>query len=769
MSDVPTEISIRLAYWGPPGTGKTASIEKFAERVRTELPNRVEPMARLPVMSFNSPDGATLLYDYLAFDMGKLERANAELEIELLAFSGAPRHELARRMNLSGVDGIIFVADSRDEKLEETLAGLRRLDDALRGCGRALDSAAVLVQLGKQDLLHGNDGSRTLRAVTEMVGEKRIAKTSARTGDGVVTAVKLAAALALATERDSIEARRKGAPPPKVEVPPDLAEDIEIAYKLYLRSFAGRDALGSPHSELFFGRVLLELGAVGESELEEAIRLRAHAIDLTLGVSLEEVLKNKDMVDVERLTRAHRVRACAETIHEELLYGKLASEHGFVPFQRVKKALLIQSRRSFMHSLGHLLVRAGQLSRENHTKVTTLLLQVHTGELLREKQLLKAAAKPRDVAQRVSETRRLRPLFGTIAMRHGFVTDQQLDECVQEQKRLMDGGERWFLGALLQRKGYLGADEVTIICKALEDEIANDHIEGYQIVAPLGRGAMALVFAARQLNLDRVVALKVLDPKLAFDNDFIDRFVTEARAAARLNHPNIVQAYDVGTSKGYHYFAMEYVDGVTLRDLAEGGPVRLDEQLSLFVIREVARALQHAETHRLVHRDIKPGNVMISRTGVTKLCDLGLAQRTDTVTSGRKEEGVILGSPYYISPEQIEGRADLDSRADIYSLGATLFHVITGRPPYVGRTPEDVCLKHLSEPVPDPRTLNATTTQRILPVLFRMMAKDREQRHPNAAELVADLNRLLTPQVSDDARSEALAREVKELDPKRRN
>jgi serine/threonine-protein kinase len=754
-----TEINIRIAYWGPPGTGKTASVERFAGATGTKQ----------PVLSFNSPDGATLLYDYLPISMGLLEKANAELEIELVALPGAARHELARRMQLPGTDGFIYCCDARDEKIEETMAGLRRLDEALASVGKSLETAAVLVQLGKQDLITGGDGARTYAAVREWVGEKRVIRASTRTGEGVIQAVKMTAALALAREKDSIEARRKGEPPPRVETPPELEEDVALAYKLYLRSFAGREALGSPHSELFFGRVLLELGAVSEHELEEAIRLRAQAIDLALGVSLEEVLKNKDMVDVERLARAHRVRACAEAIHEEILYGKLASEHGIVPFQRVKRAMLVQSRRSFMHALGHLLMRAGHLDRAGHVKIVTQLLQVHQGELMREKKQLKAAAKPREVLQKVADTRKTRPLFGSIALRHGFVTEQQLDECVREQRRLEEDGERWFLGALMQKKGYLGSDEVAIICKALEDEIANDHIEGYQIVAPLGRGNMALVYAAKQLNLDRVVALKVLDPKLLFDNEFIDRFIKEARAAARLNHPNIVQAYDVGSSKGYHYFAMEYVEGVTLRELIEQGGTqgRLDEQMALYAVREVARALQHAETHRLVHRDIKPGNIMISRTGVVKLCDLGLAQRTDK-RDGHNEEGMILGSPYYISPEQIEGRPDLDSRADIYSLGATLFHVITGRSPFVGRTPEDVCLKHLSDPVPDPREFNNTLTQRLLPVLFKMMAKDREQRHPNTAELVADLNRVLDPQVTDDERQEELSERVKELAPKRR-
>src|SRR5581483_4619166 len=130
--------------------------------------------------------------------------------------------------------------------------------------------------------------------------------------------------------------------------------------------------------------------------------------------------------------------------------------HGFVQFQRVKKALLVQSRRSFMHSLGHLLMRAGQLERQDHAKVLLQLIQTHQGELLREKGQLKAAAKPRETVRRVQETIKQRPLFGTIAVSHGFITEAELDECVVEQREREKRGERWFLGALLQKKGYLG-------------------------------------------------------------------------------------------------------------------------------------------------------------------------------------------------------------------------------------------------------------------------------------------------------------------------
>jgi serine/threonine-protein kinase len=205
---------------------------------------------------------------------------------------------------------------------------------------------------------------------------------------------------------------------------------------------------------------------------------------------------------------------------------------------------------------------------------------------------------------------------------------------------------------------------------------------------------------------------------------------------------------------------MEHVDGVTLRDMIDVKGL-LDERTAIDITVQVARALGHAAKHQLVHRDVKPSNIMITREGVAKLCDLGLAKRIDQATG---DEGMILGSPYYISPEQIEGRSDIDTRADIYSLGATLFHLLTNRPPFKGRTPEDVCLKHLSEPMPDPSVLSSSVTQRITPVVFKMMAKDRRYRYKNCGELVRDML-LLRPDAASDERQADLANRLNSAFP----
>lgn len=745
------EVRVRLALVGPPGGGKTAALEYL---------HRTTPAdQRGPLVQLVDRSGRTLLYDHVELQYGRV--GDLPLFVDVYALPGSPAAVLARRVVLTGCNGFIYVTDGRDSALAEAHAGFLELCDYLAERGRDHESAALVVALTRKDLTRGAPGV-VEAALREHVGD-RLLHLSTRTGEGVTEAIKKATALTLSRERDDLEARRQGAPPPRAYVPPALEEEVELAHEMYLRS-AGKIGPWSPHSDAFLGHVLLELGVVTEADLEEALRLRARAYKLALGVSLEEILLKRNMVDPEALPRARMLRSCVEVIHEEVTFGKIATELEVVPFGRVKQALGLQAKRLYHNSLDHLLTRAGQLDRQARQKVLCKLLQVHQGELLRDEQPGDAGAV--DTPTFDTKSFRALPLFGEVAISLGLITQEQLREALEEQRRLKDKGRRRFVGSILQQRGHLTEDDVRRICRALEDKIADDRLQGYEIICPLGRGNMALVFAATQVNLNRVVALKILDPKLLVDQEFVERFLREAQAAARLNHPNIVQAYDVGSSQDLHFFAMEYVDGVTARELLDRtANQRLDQETAVDVVVQVARALDHAARHHLVHRDVKPGNVMVNREGVVKLCDLGLATTLDA--EGPVESAMILGSPYYISPEQIEGRPDLDTRADIYSLGAMLFHLVTGRPPFTGRTPEDVCLKHLSEPVPDPTDLSPTVTQTLVPVMFRMMAKDRNQRYSSCAEVVrALLDRF--PAAGSDERQELLARRVQEGFPSRK-
>ncbi|CAG0973109.1 eukaryotic-like serine/threonine-protein kinase [Planctomycetaceae bacterium] len=290
--------------------------------------------------------------------------------------------------------------------------------------------------------------------------------------------------------------------------------------------------------------------------------------------------------------------------------------------------------------------------------------------------------------------------FGQAALNLKLVTAAQIQECVNIQRMQMTKGQRVsLLGQILQERGYLdktGIDKVKSYQQVFQ---FGNKIPGYQIVEKLGQGAMGAVFKARQLRMERWVAIKILQPELAANISVKQRFLQEARASARLNHPNVIVGIDAGEVGGLSYFAMEYVEGKTLQQLVkERGP--MDERQALEVIIQVAKALEHAEKHSLVHRDIKPDNIMVTRERVAKLLDLGLAKMRVEGDVGQAK-GMAVGTPNYISPEQAMGRSDIDTRADIYSLGVTLFYVLTGRVPFEG-PPEVVMYRHIHEPPPHP-------------------------------------------------------------------
>jgi len=218
----------------------------------------------------------------------------------------------------------------------------------------------------------------------------------------------------------------------------------------------------------------------------------------------------------------------------------------------------------------------------------------------------------------------------------------------------------------------------------------------------------------------------------------VERFYKEGKAAARLNHPNIVQAIDVGEAGGYHYFVMEYVEGHTLYDELVTGKV-FSESEALKVIIQIARALEHAHSQGIIHRDVKPKNIMIADDDVAKLADMGLARAAADVEAAQAEAGRAYGTPYYISPEQIRGELDIDFRADIYSLGATLYHLVTGRVPFEGPTPAAVMHKHLKERLLPPDHINTSLSAGLGEVVEVMMAKDRRRRYASTSDLLVDL------------------------------
>jgi len=260
----------------------------------------------------------------------------------------------------------------------------------------------------------------------------------------------------------------------------------------------------------------------------------------------------------------------------------------------------------------------------------------------------------------------------------------------------------------------------------------------YKLVARLGQGGMGAVYKAIDTQLEREVALKILSPSRVSNEKYVHRFLREARSAAALSHPNIVGALDVGQEANYYYFTMEFVDGITVRDrLKAQGP--LPEAEAVSVALQVAQGLQHAASKNIIHRDVKPENIMISKEGEVKLTDMGLAKATDTSEATITQAGAMIGTPQYASPEQVRGETTIDSRTDIYSLGMTLYHMIVGHPPFDGETAAVVNAKHLNEPLPDVKAVRPELSDGLCRVLQKMCEKEPDKRYQSADELIEDL------------------------------
>jgi len=268
----------------------------------------------------------------------------------------------------------------------------------------------------------------------------------------------------------------------------------------------------------------------------------------------------------------------------------------------------------------------------------------------------------------------------------------------------------------------------------------------FHVHSKLGEGAMGAVYRATQVSLERDVALKILPPKLVRQHpEFVNRFLREAKVAAQISHPNIVQVHAVGVHKGIQYIAMEFVKGSSIADiLYEHGP--FPERKALSIVLQASRGLAAGEEKNLVHRDIKPENLLLTQDGIVKVADFGLAKDM-TTESMVTQAGQIMGTPAFMSPEQ--GRSQsVDSRSDIYSLGVTLFQIVTGEVPYRGENPLSTILKHLDEPLPDPKSIRKDLSGFTCEIIETMMAKDPKDRFQSFQELGHALTEI-PPEVSD--------------------
>jgi len=323
-----------------------------------------------------------------------------------------------------------------------------------------------------------------------------------------------------------------------------------------------------------------------------------------------------------------------------------------------------------------------------------------------------------------------------------LATQAEVDQCRAAQERLARKDEHRPLIQVLVEGRALTPNQAKRIVQDVGDGSKLREPPGYQIISVIGQGSMGMVYKAKQVSMDRIVAMKFLLRQLAMNKDFIERFHREARIAAKLGHNNVVQAIDSGEFSGHHYFVMEYVDGTNIKQELDKGKV-YEEREALGIIHQVAEALVHAHQKGLIHRDIKPENIMLMKDGTAKLADLGLARLTADEALAQSEKGIAIGTPYYISPEQIRGAVDVDIRSDIYSLGATLYHMVTGRVPFSGKSPTEVMQKHLRSKLVPPDHMVTALTGGLGEVVETMMAKDRRNRYATPSDLILDLKCLM--------------------------
>lgn len=257
----------------------------------------------------------------------------------------------------------------------------------------------------------------------------------------------------------------------------------------------------------------------------------------------------------------------------------------------------------------------------------------------------------------------------------------------------------------------------------------------YTILEHIGGGGMAEVYRAHDKLLDRSVAVKVLRSQFTNDEEFVVRFRREAQAAARLSHHNIVNIYDVGKDEEIYYIVMEYISGETLKEyIQREAPVKV--HIATRIAMEIAEALEHAHQNNIVHCDIKPHNILMTRTGRIKVTDFGIARAVTSATM--THSGTIVGSVHYFSPEQAKGTA-INAKSDIYSLGVVLYEMLTGTVPFAGETPISIALKHIQEEPQTPRQINPDIPPLLEAIVLKAMAKNVEDRFANISEMIADL------------------------------
>ena len=330
-------------------------------------------------------------------------------------------------------------------------------------------------------------------------------------------------------------------------------------------------------------------------------------------------------------------------------------------------------------------------------------------------------------------------LFVEIALEKGLLTREQVGELREEAARLEPMGAA--VSQIARARGLLSAAQIIEIRKEMQKHGVLPRLGGYEIISRLGKGGMGAVYKARQTSLDRLVALKILPWEVTQDEAHIERFEREARLAARIAHPNLIQVYDRGLSAGRRYIAMEFVGGSSVGRLLRSGP--LPVRRALEIVLGVARGLGAAHKMGIIHHDVKPSNIMLTDTGMAKLSDLGLARELEATESAVTAGGAIMGTPQYMAPEICGDSGEVDGRADIYSLGITLFHMVCGRIPFQGDSVGKMLRQHAKTPLPDPRVFREDLPDEVVALIRRMTEKRPGDRFQDCDALIGAIEAVM--------------------------